>query len=638
MKGGFVGVDVFFVISGFLIGSLVYEEIRGHKFSIAKFYARRAKRILPALCAVLAFSYLIAVLEFTPLELQSFAESVLATLASISNFYFLRSANYFTPDNSLSPLLMTWSLGVEEQFYIVFPLLMLLMRRMQWQVQFWGIAGLAVISFFASTWGTAHHTAFTFYMLPTRAWELACGVLLAIFECNRSLIRDTLPRLMLHGLSVFGLGLIGVAVCWFDLSTPFPGYAALLPVTGTVLIIAARDGIANRALSLRPIVFVGLVSYSWYLWHWPLLSLIRISTGFVGQMPLPLGLSVGLISFACAVLSYFAIERPFRRSQTPKARLLYRYLVLVLAMATLPGAFLVSNGLPQRNRAAEHMEQAARNLVLDECLVQEPVAEPLLREPCVSPNAERAVALIGDSHASMFAEALRSRVEGSGYRLFELTKGACPPLLGASPVVTRDGPPFAVHCSQFNRGVLRFLQQTPSVRVVFVSGYWSRPFAIDGKNGGYLLDQQHHFPTDRGKNWRSAELGLNEMVDQLERAGKKVYLIQETPVFSFDVMIHVLDRVIWFRRVLANLPSSPELQYVGGVAPELDSEEAAAARMMVSRVAAAHPNTRLIESWKPFCGPAGCRFAQDGQPLFLDRDHLSTLGAQIALGDLRLPD
>ena len=383
VKGGFVGVDIFFVISGYLIGSLVYKEIRGRSFSVAKFYERRAKRILPALSGVLLFSGIAAFLLLSPMELVRFSESALATITSSSNIYFCwRTGGYFFPDTNLSPLLMTWSLGVEEQFYILFPLLMLILRKTRWQMQVLIVGVLVILSFAACAWGTLHsHTNIAFYMLPTRAWELGAGVLLALFEANRPHAKSALPRPVAHGLSVLGFALMAFAIFTFDSRTQFPGYAALMPVAGAVLMIAAQNGIMNRLLSLKPVVFIGLISYSWYLWHWPMLSFAWI-TADVG-ISSRIGVVIGLLSFGCAAISYWLVEQPFRKSRTPTVPLLWRYGALLLALIVPVAVFRLTNGLPQRNRTVQRLEAGIQPMLSDPCFVQEPAAHPALQAPCV---------------------------------------------------------------------------------------------------------------------------------------------------------------------------------------------------------------------------------------------------------------
>ena len=532
-RGGFVGVDIFFVISGYLIGSLVYKEIRGRSFRIAKFYGRRAKRILPALFGVLMFSYIAAMFLLSPLEMKDFARAALATIASSSNILYWLKSGYFAANSDQNPLLMTWSLGVEEQFYVIFPLLMLLLRRLPQRVLFTIISGLALLSLVLSILGTPIKPDATFYLLPTRAWELAAGILLAMLEANRTHTSSRLPAVAMHAVSLAGLALMVVAIFTFNTSTPFPGYAALLPVVGAVLIIAARQGIVNRLLAWQPIVFVGLISYSWYLWHWPLLSFARICSD--SGISTRVAITLALVSFACAVLSWKFIEQPFRKSATPTPLLLKRYATVAVAMMIPAVVFGITHGLPQRNRSVQQMEMVGEPLRHDVCVAAYGVSHPVLVPPCVAPGQGRAVAIIGDSHAAALAEGLRSIAAQQGYQLVELTKASCPALQGVRA--------FSIHhpghdrqCTEFNREVMAYLLHEPRIDAVAIAGVWSG-YLYDGKERFTLLPgNEDASDASVARSGPLLEQGLNAEIDQLEQMGKVVYLFQDNNSFSFDPM------------------------------------------------------------------------------------------------------
>ena len=360
LKGGFVGVDVFFVISGYLIGSIVYKEIRGRSFSISKFYARRARRILPALFVVLLVSYGIASLILSPLEMKMFSGSAIASITSSSNIFFWRNTFYFFPRSDQHPLLMAWSLGVEEQFYLLFPLLMLVIRNLRWRLQLLTLVSLTVLSLVSCIWGTRYHLNAAYYLPFTRGWELAAGVLIAIVEANRPAKAATLSSLRSHALSILGFGMICLAIGAFDRNTIFPGYFALLPVIGAVFVIVARGGLVNRFLAAQPIVFVGRVSYSWYLWHWPMLSFASIASD--GGLGRGVKIIIGAASFVCAVLSYLLVEKPFRTSTTPAPALLKKYAIAAVLVMLPALAYYLTNGFPQRYRNVQQLEMAAAQL------------------------------------------------------------------------------------------------------------------------------------------------------------------------------------------------------------------------------------------------------------------------------------
>jgi peptidoglycan/LPS O-acetylase OafA/YrhL len=327
VPGGFVGVDVFFVISGCLITGLLLDEIRTTgTIDLLGFYARRARRLLPAFCLVLAVTSILAVLILLPInkEMSRFATSAIRAALYVSNFYFARGGgDYFAAPADMLPLLHTWSLAVEEQFYIVWPCALVLLayvaRARKWQRPRLVLAVLAVIcatSFAAGWWwsnGEGKAVRHAFYLIFSRAWELAIGAFLAL-ALPYAAIRS---RFLGEGLCALGLTAVIVAVVTFDSTIPYPGVAALVPTLGTAAVIAggtlAPGCWSARLLGSPPAVAIGLVSYSWYLWHWPLLALARGDA--LGERDLGRDIAIGVLTLGLAWLTYRFIEKPIRSRQ-----------------------------------------------------------------------------------------------------------------------------------------------------------------------------------------------------------------------------------------------------------------------------------------------------------------------------------
>ncbi len=245
------------------------------------------------------------------------------------------------------------------------------MRKMRWQTQFAGIGNLAAVSLGASIWGATHHAWLSFYLLPTRAWELAAGVLLAIFEANRPRAWISMSRAAAHSLGIVGLGLICLAISLIDHNSLYPGYAALLPVCGAAPISQGATGNQSSAV-LATCGLRRLVSYSFYLWHWPMLSFAHVVLGT--KVPRISGITIGLLSFLCAVLSYKFVEQPFLSSTTPKTSRLKSYAV-AMAIAMIPAIiFCGTNGCHNRNRSLQSLDRLGAQLESDECLVMTPNA------------------------------------------------------------------------------------------------------------------------------------------------------------------------------------------------------------------------------------------------------------------------
>ncbi len=340
-SGGYVGVDVFFVISGYLITSIILKEKEAGTFSIAGFYERRARRILPALFFIIFICIPFAWLWLLPHELKDFGKSIVAVVVFASNILFWRESDYFAADAELIPLLHTWSLAVEEQFYVIFPLLMILFWVLgkRWLV---GIISLiAIISLGLTEWGWRHFPEANFYLIPTRAWELMIGALVAFY-----LHYNELPRgIIRHPASIIGIGLILLSIFMLDRTLPFPSLYALAPTIGTAFIIlfATSGTLVYKLLSQRIFVGIGLISYSAYLWHQPIFVFSRIR----GLDEPGTGLIL-LLSIFALVLAYFSwrfIELPFRdRSRFTRKQIFSASIVASLVFIGVGTALVISDG------------------------------------------------------------------------------------------------------------------------------------------------------------------------------------------------------------------------------------------------------------------------------------------------------
>lgn len=336
-KGGFVGVDVFFVISGYLITTIIISEMAEGKFSIVNFYERRARRILPALFFVMAVCLPFALFWLPPNDLADFGQSLIAVSTFSSNILFWLESGYFDTAAELKPLLHTWSLAVEEQYYIIFPIFLML----AWQIGIQSIVILLLILFFISLgvaqWGAYNQPSASFYLLPTRGWELLIGVFSAFYlKYNAHLKSHNLNQL----LSLLGFGMIAYSIIAFDETTPFPSLYTLIPTIGTALLIvcAVPKTIINKLLSMKAIVGIGLISYSAYLWHQPILAFMRHrSLGEVSEL-----ISI-ILCFASLFIAWFSwrfIEKPFRNKSTFSRKTIFTLSALGIFLFSLSGLYL----------------------------------------------------------------------------------------------------------------------------------------------------------------------------------------------------------------------------------------------------------------------------------------------------------
>lgn len=341
LSGGYIGVDVFFVISGFLITSIILKELDAGTFTITNFYERRARRILPALFLILLVTLPFAWVWLLPYELKDFGKSIIAVNLFSSNILFWLESNYFAAAAESIPLLHTWTLAVEEQFYIIFPLFMML---------FWGlgkrglalfVAILALLSLGLSEWGWREFPEANFYLLPTRAWELMIGSLVAFYLQNKNQPQGFVN----HWASFLGLALIIVPMFIFDKGTPFPSMYALAPTVGTALIIlyTTPDTLVYRLLSIRFMVGIGLISYSAYLWHQPLFVFARLIS--LEEPSLWLMGALSIVALGLSYLSWRFVEAPFRNKQRFSRKFIFvGSFVISLAFIAIGTALVFSEG------------------------------------------------------------------------------------------------------------------------------------------------------------------------------------------------------------------------------------------------------------------------------------------------------
>jgi peptidoglycan/LPS O-acetylase OafA/YrhL len=353
MGGGFVGVDVFFVISGYLITGIILSELDAGNFTFAGFYERRARRILPALFCVLTCSIFFALLFMMPDQLGAFSKSLLSVLAFVSNFYFKLLTGYFAPAAEEMPLLHTWSLGVEEQFYLFFPLLAIILwrsRRKTWVFPV-VILIIALLSFNYADHKSWGGSAKVFFTTQARVWELFFGVLAAFYLNYRR--KHEPQRWLAEAGSLFGLACIVLACLYFNPEMPFPGRYALLPTVGAVCVIlfASPSTFVGRLLSLKPLVGIGLVSYSAYLWHQPVFAFARLAAEFSESSWLTPWVLVllAVLSFMLAYSSWRFVEQPFRnRKRLTRQAVFACSGVGVLVFVIIAGGGVLTHGLLQR--------------------------------------------------------------------------------------------------------------------------------------------------------------------------------------------------------------------------------------------------------------------------------------------------
>jgi peptidoglycan/LPS O-acetylase OafA/YrhL len=611
LPGGFTGVDVFFVISGYLIGGHIFAEASAGRFSFASFYARRVRRILPALFALLAVLYTLGLLLLTPQELRELGKESVAAIAGQSNLLFYTGMGYFAPAADHSPLLMTWSLGVEEQFYIIFPFVMLGALRLgrRWVLPL--IAILSVASLAGSLLLMHYNPKAAFYLLPTRAWELGIGAVLALWE-RRGDHGLALPRPFVELCSLVGVGLIAAGLLLYREGTPFPGTFVLAPTVGTALLIATGASTINRRLlSVPPVVFVGKVSYSWYLWHWPLFYLDRVlAEGDGGLSPAVLV----AVSFALAVLSWRFVEQPLRRPLLPRRTVLWRYAAAGV-IATLPALlFYATHGLPQRLGGAARLAaieaQQARSAP---CLARFGARGPINLDTCLPPLAkgtDKRLLVIGDSHADAIAPGFAAQAQARGLGFGQLTKSSCPPLWGYTAYADRVG--HVAECIAYQNDVFARATEDRQVSDIVLAGFWQSNATVQDGEG-----REH-----------SLEEALDRTIARLKPSGRRITIVQDVPMFGFDPYARVIGDGLPLRDIARRLVGNESIR--NGLGSPLKDRS----RGIAAAVAARYPGVLLSDPWDTLCQAGRCRYAsQDGRLYYTDFQHLTAAGARAALAD-----
>ena len=598
--GGFVGVDVFFVISGYLISSIIFAEINASRFTITGFYERRIRRIFPALVVMLAVAGVVAVIYLLPAELVDYARSTLAATSSTANLYFWWHSGYFTSPFS-KPLLHTWSLAVEEQFYISFPLFLLLVRRFFPQRLRTAVVMLFLVSFVTSCIVVSRNPEAAFYMPYTRAWELLLGTLLSLGIFPR--LRSAWLRNM---ATLSGIGMIMWSVLFYSKDTLFPGLSALMPCVGSALIIWAGEAgpsLVGSVLSWRPTVFIGLISYSLYLWHWPVIVLHRMGM-LVNLSSITLGGHWALLSphrldmlvqvalsFLLAILSWRFVERPFRSgplrlSGRPLFALAGGVIIILLGCAEWA---VLAHGF--RGRFPDKALQVASVLDGEEedrsvrtgvCFITTDYHfEKYNYDTCLREDKNKKnYLLLGDSHSAMLWSALSSTLQHSN--VMQASTAACVPSLN---------PSGSDDCKKMMDFIFQQYLPTHPIQAVFIVGRWEEK-DLGPLTGLISWAKQHQVP---------------------------VIVFGPVPEYDAPLPRLLAYSIAWTKPSLAS-------QHLVNNTKVLDAE--------MQRLAASTWHVPYISLYHEICGPDGCLEYADAAhkiPLMGDDNHLSPLGASFVV-------
>lgn len=612
-SGGFIGVDIFFVISGYLISSILLREIGEGRFSLLRFYERRVRRILPALFAMLLACLIGGWFILSPDLYMGLGQSTLATLLFSSNIWFWSSTgDYFGSAAELEPLLHTWSLAVEEQFYLFFPLLLCAWARWPRRRVFAGIALLSLLSFAAAIWATEAAPFANFFLTPFRTWELGLGAILALWTAS-----PPAGRRGSELIAAAGLGAIVASILLLTAESPFPGLTALPACAGAFAIIwtgGHHRTLVSRALSTSPFVWIGLISYSLYLWHWPVLVIARV---FLGRIELSTSIAFAAIGVAMVMgwASWRFVERPFRGRQGGMT-------IFTMAggagaaLALASGLLVIQGGFPDRVKGgsfATYTMAVARTQHQLECL-NRPVEEGLCE--LGAPSAPRQFLLWGDSHAAAMLPGIELWLGSNDAGGLAALKQACAPLLGVIRVSERSGR----SCGQFNNEVLAFVEARPEITTVILAARWA--FAAEGtrapgESGRPLslgpLDPAMADAMPAGNAARMEE-GLSALVRRLRNAGRKVLVLEGVPEIGFSVPQTYLASTL-----IGIDPPKPPTRTAF-------LKRNARANDIIARLTA-DPGVTSVSIADLMCEDR-CLIEADGSLLYRDDDHLSIFASE----------
>jgi len=620
LGGGFVGVDIFFVISGFLITSIIMQEhLKTGSFSIASFYERRFRRLIPVLFVVILTSMPFAWNLLLPSQLMDFSKSIISSLAFASNFYWNHTLQEYGAESALlKPFLHTWSLAVEEQYYIVYPVLLLALYRWFKAYTFMILTAILLLSLqFAETM-TPHNPSFSFYMLPSRFWELLCGGLITNMLYFYPLI--TTSTIMNRTMPIAGLSLIAWSMIFMDLNS-HPGFITLVPVIGTSLIIlfANENDIVTKLLSARPLVGIGLISYSLYLWHYPIFAFGRYLDSQPGLEDKALWI---LLTLILSLISYYLIEKPFRNKKKVSRKKLFISLAITFTMISSINAYwLINHGFESRLDDLKPILTAASRIWVtkdhQKCHSGGFGRRPAfpLSESCIFKygSGKKHIIVVGDSHAGSLAESLRILSKENSYDFIQLTSAGCPHIKGFGRGI----------CAQRSNQLISYLRKFPDSIIVYSARV---PLFLEVEEfvnaEGEMEDNYKHVPIKYvNQQFPIRAKALVGTLNELKQISKKLVIVYPVPEQGF----HIKDKLFPYFRHYKDKGALPT------ITTSYDRYKARTRRSYQILDSVTGNNIYRIYPEKIFCHKESGRcIVSHGDKIYFGADsHVSPLGSKL---------
>lgn len=610
-SGGFVGVDIFFVISGYLITSIIIKEIQVENFSISYFYERRARRILPALFFITFCTIPFAWLLLPPQYMEEYALSIIGVIFFVSNFFFWRSSGYFSSESELQPLLHTWSLAVEEQFYILFPLFLTFTWRFGKKIVLAMLLLIFIFSITLADWASVHQPTFDFFLLPTRGWELLIGSFIA-FYLNHAKSYD-LPKYVNEILCFLGLFLIIYSIIFFDYMTPFPGRYALVPTIGTAMIILFSQStyFFKSLLSGKFIVGIGLISYSAYLLHQPMLAFARHSQ--INELSEFSLIIICLMVFPIAYLIWKYIETPFRKADRIQLK-------KIIYLSSLSSILLFTFGLSGKFSSG-YFERLSPNQIK---LINSISSSPKRNEchtsgsnflppsqACQYPKQDGTWAVFGDSHGVEIAYELSKKLDLYNDGLTHLTFSGC------EPSYEIDDP--TSFCDEWTEQAITTLIQNKNIQNIVIK-YAYNFHLFDDHRGGYPGHNQDYCEPYKEDAFGSCKnyhdhswQNLLDLISVLLENKDKIYLVLQTPELPNDI-----------KRLIFNRNFDEQSNIIGSTRKFVEKRSS----FVTSRLNDLPDEVSVIDMTDSYCNDEICFASKDKQALYFDISHPSLFSAE----------
>ena len=612
LVSGYLGVDIFFVVSGFLITGIVKRQIEDGTFSLTKFYFRRAKRLLPAAYVTFAITLVAAPFFLSAVAQNDLAKQTIGAISFTANIVLWLQTGYFEELAALKPLLHVWSLSIEEQYYLILPLTLIMIPRRRWPI---ACLLMLTASLVACLVAVSSRPSATFYLLPTRAWELAmgsAGALVPIVLSKRA--SNALQWLLWPAVATL------VLIPALPPIGPHPGLGAIAVCAATLVILLRRFGLLNRGLIPLALARVGGMSYSLYLVHWPLFA--YANNAYV--TPIPVGVRVSLIglSIVLAYLLYRYVESPVRNADVRPSS---KAIGVVVTVSLLFVAAALATGSWFANSPSPASDPRRANVGLHYSCVAGATFSP---SPICQTNDRPRILLWGDSYAMHLAEGIRSTASGG---FVQATKEVCGPMLGIAPfsissAYTRK---WAESCFTFNDSVLRYLEGNTEIDTVILASAFSQYVGGDELGTSFHLSTSLSEMTIRDdERFEATVMALKKTIDSLRHAGKRVVVIAPPPRGAFDVG-RCLDRLAASKVLMG----SPDPTCRIPVSTHL--RERAVIDHLLSRVAA-EANVAVIDFADALCDQQFCQTRLGDTPLYRDGGHLSYDGSRALAQHLNL--